>query len=97
VDASRMDQLRAWLIGMWSIEVATCIAACIARPLANLESMGLIFYSYHLGCLTWALCFFLLKMYEVRRYKLRSARSARPPYLCVCIFDAPSVVHCGLV
>jgi len=30
VDASRMDQWRVWFLAIWSLEVASCIAACIA-------------------------------------------------------------------
>ena len=65
VDPSRLSQLRVWLIAIWSLEVACCLAACIARPLTNLESMGLILYAYNLLVLSWAACFFLLKIYQV--------------------------------
>jgi hypothetical protein len=65
VDPSRLSQLRAWLIVIWSLEVTCCLAACIARPLTNLESMGLILYAYNLLVLLWAACFFLLKIYQV--------------------------------
>ncbi len=65
VDPSRLSQLRAWLIAIWSVEVAACLAACIARPLTNLESMGLVLYAYNLLVVSWAACFCLHKVYQV--------------------------------
>ena len=91
IDPSRLSQLRAWLIAIWSLEVACCLAACIARPLTDLESLGLILYAYNLLVVSWAICFFLLKIYQVCGLARTSCLIMRTfsSYIFILMLDLP--------